>query len=109
MRMKATLAIGLCVAFLAILSLLHVLEPEFNPPHQKSLRRSCLINRNFVIAAPTSHITVTIYIWLLLQSISGIVGWCDVGSNTGRSGFDVRSVLKGPPWKRSKQICSKKS
>jgi hypothetical protein len=31
--MKATLAIGLCVAFLAILSLLHVLEPEFNPPH----------------------------------------------------------------------------
>jgi hypothetical protein len=33
MRVKATLAIGLCVAFLAILSLLHVLEPEFNPPH----------------------------------------------------------------------------
>jgi Protein of unknown function (DUF998) len=27
------LAIGLCVAFLAILSVLHVLEPEFNPPH----------------------------------------------------------------------------
>jgi Protein of unknown function (DUF998) len=27
------LAIGLCAAFLAILSLLHVLEPEFNPPH----------------------------------------------------------------------------
>jgi Protein of unknown function (DUF998) len=33
MRTKATLAIGLCVAFLAILSVLHVLEPEFNPPH----------------------------------------------------------------------------
>src|SRR5262245_28822184 len=33
MRMKATLVIGLCVAFLAILSVLHVLEPEFNPPH----------------------------------------------------------------------------
>src|SRR5215510_15610999 len=33
MQTKATLAIGLCVAFLAILSLLHVLEPEFNPPH----------------------------------------------------------------------------
>jgi hypothetical protein len=33
MRTKATLAIGLCVAFLAILSLLHGLEPEFNPPH----------------------------------------------------------------------------
>ena len=30
---KATLAIGLCFAFLAILSVLHVLEPEFNPPH----------------------------------------------------------------------------
>ena len=30
---KATLAIGLCVAFLALLSVLHVLEPEFNPPH----------------------------------------------------------------------------
>src|SRR5262249_43371527 len=30
---KATLAISLCVAFLAILSVLHVLEPEFNPPH----------------------------------------------------------------------------
>jgi hypothetical protein len=27
------LAIGFCAAFLAILSLLHVLEPEFNPPH----------------------------------------------------------------------------
>src|SRR5215510_8213114 len=27
------LTIGLGVAFLAILSLLHVLEPEFNPPH----------------------------------------------------------------------------
>jgi Protein of unknown function (DUF998) len=27
------LAIGLCVAFLAILFVLHVLEPEFNPPH----------------------------------------------------------------------------
>jgi Protein of unknown function (DUF998) len=33
MRTKATIAIGLCVAFLAILSVLHVLEPEFNPPH----------------------------------------------------------------------------
>ena len=35
MHTKATLslAIGLCVAFLAILSVLHVLEPEFNPPH----------------------------------------------------------------------------
>jgi Protein of unknown function (DUF998) len=33
MRTKATLAIGLCVAFLATLSVLHVLEPEFNPPH----------------------------------------------------------------------------
>ena len=33
MRTKATLAIGLCVAFLAILSVLHVLEPGFNPPH----------------------------------------------------------------------------
>jgi DJ-1/PfpI family len=33
MRTKVTLAIGLCVAFLAILSELHVLEPEFNPPH----------------------------------------------------------------------------
>jgi hypothetical protein len=35
MSTKATLglAIGLCVAFLAILSALHVLEPEFNPPH----------------------------------------------------------------------------
>src|SRR5262245_33716710 len=36
MRTKATLAIGLCVAFLAILSVLHVLEPEFNPPHKIS-------------------------------------------------------------------------
>jgi hypothetical protein len=27
------LAIGLCVAFLAILSVLHVVEPEFNAPH----------------------------------------------------------------------------
>jgi hypothetical protein len=33
MRTKATLAIGLCVAFLTILSALHGLEPEFNPPH----------------------------------------------------------------------------
>src|SRR4030095_3784614 len=33
MRTKATLAIGLCVAFLVILSVLHLLEPEFNPPH----------------------------------------------------------------------------
>src|SRR5215510_15025792 len=33
MQTKATLAIGFCVAFLAILSVLHVLEPEFNPPH----------------------------------------------------------------------------
>ncbi len=33
MHTKATLTIGLCVAFLAILSVLHVLEPEFNPPH----------------------------------------------------------------------------
>jgi Protein of unknown function (DUF998) len=33
MHTKAILAIGLCVAFLAILSVLHVLEPEFNPPH----------------------------------------------------------------------------
>jgi hypothetical protein len=35
MRTRATLglAIGLCIAFLANLSLLHVLEPEFNPPH----------------------------------------------------------------------------
>src|SRR5215211_8198193 len=35
MRMKATLslAIGLCVACVAILIALHVLEPEFNPPH----------------------------------------------------------------------------
>src|SRR5262245_16486951 len=33
MRTKATLAIGLCVTFLAILFVLHVLEPEFNPPH----------------------------------------------------------------------------
>src|SRR5262249_48803565 len=33
MNPKATLAIGLCVAFLTILSVLHVLEPEFNPPH----------------------------------------------------------------------------
>jgi Protein of unknown function (DUF998) len=33
MHTKATLAIRLCVAFLAILSMLHVLEPEFNPPH----------------------------------------------------------------------------
>jgi Protein of unknown function (DUF998) len=33
MRTKATIAVGLCVAFLTILSVLHVLEPEFNPPH----------------------------------------------------------------------------
>jgi hypothetical protein len=35
MRTRATigLAIGLCIAFLANLSLLHVLEPKFNPPH----------------------------------------------------------------------------
>ena len=35
MRTAATpaLTISLCVAFLAILALLHVLEPEFNPPH----------------------------------------------------------------------------
>src|SRR5262249_60306193 len=33
MHTKATLAIGFCVAFPAILSVLHVLEPEFNPPH----------------------------------------------------------------------------
>jgi hypothetical protein len=34
MHTKATyLAIGLCVAFAALLSVLHVLEPEFNPPH----------------------------------------------------------------------------
>jgi hypothetical protein len=25
--------IGLCVAFLGILSVLHLLEPEINPPH----------------------------------------------------------------------------
>jgi hypothetical protein len=29
----ARLGIGLCVVFLAILCLLHILEPEFNPPH----------------------------------------------------------------------------
>jgi hypothetical protein len=33
MRTKGTLAIGLCLAFLTILSVLHLLEPEFNPPH----------------------------------------------------------------------------
>ena len=33
MRTKATLAMALCVTFLAILFVLHVLEPEFNPPH----------------------------------------------------------------------------
>jgi Protein of unknown function (DUF998) len=33
MRTRANLAIGLCVAFLAILCVLHGLEPEFNPPH----------------------------------------------------------------------------
>ena len=35
MRTKATLslAIGLCVACVAILIALHLLEPEFNPPH----------------------------------------------------------------------------
>src|SRR5262245_8114629 len=33
MPTKAALAIGLCVAFLAILCVLHALEPEFNPPH----------------------------------------------------------------------------
>jgi hypothetical protein len=33
MRTKATLTIGLCLAFLTILSVLHLLEPEFNPPH----------------------------------------------------------------------------
>jgi hypothetical protein len=32
MRTKANLAIGLSVAFLVLLSVLHVLEPEFNPP-----------------------------------------------------------------------------
>ena len=31
MHTKAT--IGLCLAFLTILSVLHMLEPEFNPPH----------------------------------------------------------------------------
>ena len=33
MRTKATLAIVLCLAFLTILSVLHLLEPDFNPPH----------------------------------------------------------------------------
>jgi hypothetical protein len=33
MPTKAISAIGLCVAFLAILAVLHVVEPEFNPPH----------------------------------------------------------------------------
>jgi len=33
MPTKAALAIGLCVACVAILIALHVLEPEFNPPH----------------------------------------------------------------------------
>src|SRR5262245_31299427 len=33
MRTKATLAIVLCLAFLTILSMLHLLEPDFNPPH----------------------------------------------------------------------------
>jgi len=33
MHTKAILVIGFCVAFLAILSMLHVLEPGFNPPH----------------------------------------------------------------------------
>jgi len=32
-KAASSLTIGLGVAFLAILSLLHVLEPEFNPPH----------------------------------------------------------------------------
>jgi hypothetical protein len=32
-RAISGLTIGLCVAFLAILSALHALEPEFNPPH----------------------------------------------------------------------------
>ena len=32
-RTKATLAIVLCLAFLTILSVLHLLEPDFNPPH----------------------------------------------------------------------------
>jgi hypothetical protein len=33
MRAKTPVAIGLCFAFLTILSVLHLLEPEFNPPH----------------------------------------------------------------------------
>src|SRR5262245_22419467 len=33
MLTEANLAIGFCVTFLAILSVLHVLEPEFNPSH----------------------------------------------------------------------------
>jgi len=32
-RTKATLAIGLCVALLATLSVLHVVEPAFNASH----------------------------------------------------------------------------
>src|SRR6516164_5901521 len=32
-RAISGLTIGFCVAFLAILSALHALEPEFNPPH----------------------------------------------------------------------------
>ena len=43
MRAKTTVAIGLCLAFLTILSVLHLLEPEFNPPHFKrgSSRATC--------------------------------------------------------------------
>jgi len=33
MHTKAILAIGLCVALLAILSVLHVVEPAFNASH----------------------------------------------------------------------------
>jgi hypothetical protein len=42
----------------------------------------------------------------VLQHVGG--GY-DVGSNAGRSNFDVRPVLKGASWNRSEQIGPKNS
>ena len=61
MRTKATLAIGLCVAFLAILSVLHVLEPEFNPPHLIS---------EYQLGRFGSWMSLAFSVWERLRSLS---------------------------------------
>ena len=55
------LAIGLCVAFLAILSVLHVLEPEFNPPHLIS---------EYQLGRFGSWMSLAFSVWERLRSLS---------------------------------------